>query len=144
MITQTQIKTLKGNCPECNHDRTGFFNEWDRVIKKTSFPELCICKGTGQATIEIEKEWVECDAVDADKIKQNYHTTIRDKHWKHCKCNGKGKISKYKVGEEIEEFVCHHLIPEDAGLEYQHYCEDKIKLEIITETEDKQRLIMVR
>ena len=42
-------------------------------------------------TIEIEKEWVDCVC----------------KHWReedqkrHYGCNGKGKIQKYKVGDEI-------------------------------------------
>ncbi|MEK6881376.1 MAG: hypothetical protein AABY22_17265 [Nanoarchaeota archaeon] len=108
----------KGNtrkCPECKIK--------DRV--------LCICQGTGKATISIPKEWVECPNIPAEL---SYHINCRI-------CNGKGKIPKYKVGDEIEEFICQHLVSEDAGLEYQHYCQDSIKLKIISETEDKWRVV---
>lgn len=128
-LTEQQIEALQGKCPECNHNRIGFFNEWDRTIKKTSFPELCICKGTGQATIEIKKEWVEsCDC----SLYRDDGLHFPSKHF-----YGKGRIQKYNVGDVIEELdsIWNDEEPEKSLVGI-------VKLKIISETEDKWMVVL--
>ena len=125
-INQKQINSLideNGNpkkCPECFGTRKTPARRMD--CRK--------CKGTGQATIEIEKEWVEREVlgVETQEGKFPYRTKI--------------KIQKDNVGDEIIPKLCGN-----RQLSKQGYCMDCSKfhkLKIISETETTQRLIMVR
>ena len=137
-ITQEQLKTLTGEkCPECS-------------IKGLDIHILPCesCNNTGLPTIEIEKEWVECEPC------KETGTQLSNPE-RFCRvCNGKGKIQKYQVGEEIE--VCSNCfmdwrIRNPSGrcdhLYFPEYTLDTakvIKLKIISETETHQKLQMVR
>ena len=56
----------------------------------------------GQATIEIKKEWVECQRCKGDYVlSYTLDEEGRQTDPIFCDCN-KGKISKYEVGDEIE------------------------------------------
>ena len=119
-ITQNQVKALideKGNarkCPECRIK--------DRVI--------CVCQGTGKATIKIEKEWIECDCLCHIKGKIAY-----------CNCAPEfckdGKIPKYKVNEEIK------LPFKIRSIDTGNIIGNKIiKLKIISETENEWKVCL--
>ena len=123
-ITQEQLKTLTGEkCPEC--DGEGNYT-------------CPICEGNLYSTIEIEKEWVECPT----------HSRVPTL-FTHKRCNGKGEIQKYKVGQilflclkcyKINDFALANLSKGTLST----CCEfEVIKLKIISETEDKQRIIVV-
>ena len=96
----------------------------------------------GQATIEIEKEWVECPVCDGSGKGVRYKARSGINMQIACQsCNSKGKIPKYKVGREIYYcLVCNGVVDK------WHYEKsgEKLKLKIISETEDKQRLIMLK
>ena len=85
-------------------------------------------------TLEIEKEWVECyDCI-------YWKTSFRDVSF--CqRCNDKGKIPKYKVGDEIVLIID---VNEVTKYEETTITIEKrtIKLKIISETEDKSRVIL--
>ena len=120
-LTQQQIKTLTGEkCPICEG------------IIELGISHICLsCNNTGLPTIEIKKEMVECVCKDWE-----------EKHRKiHYRCNGKGKISKYKVNKEVNYCRTHNVSFE--GNAYHTKC-DVLKLKIISETEDKQKIQMVK
>ena len=148
-ITQEQLKTLTGEqwkskafrglitankCPEC--EGKGFvLDDSELYTRSSKFPagyykkEICqSCNGTGFPTIEIEKEWVEC----RNKGDGSLHSKL-------CSCNGKGKIQKYKVGDEIETLDC-MLNEEEHGKSMVKI----IKLKIFSEKGDKWIVGMVR
>ena len=80
-LTNQQIETLKGECPECKIQGTALHN----------FP--CeTCNNSGKSAIEIEKELVEKEilGVETQDGKFPYRTKI--------------KIPKYKVGDEINGY----------------------------------------
>ena len=112
MITKNKIEALmdeKGNpkkCPECFGTRKTPARRMD--CRK--------CKGTGQATIEIKKEWVGWSPF-AIKQKETPKHNVGDEIWVDTKCKPYTHLGK---------------------------CEHKIKLKIISETEITQRLMMVR
>ena len=116
-ITQNQIEALKGKCPNCNgHDMTidGY--------------EVCInCKGTGKATIEIEKE-------------KEFETI-----WSAVTINPSGsegayiQIPKYKVGDIIYYCgKCKSIVPICT-----HKKEWVHKLKILSEIEDKWKVCLI-
>ena len=85
-------------------------------------------------TLEIEKEWVGC----CDCI--NWKTSFRDVSF--CQlCEGKGKTQKYQVGDEIVLIID---VNEVTKYEETTITIEKrtIKLKIISETEDKSRVIL--
>lgn len=128
-ITAKEIEALKGKCLRC-------FNTSHNPDDECDCFDICkscgLCSGIGQATIEIDKEWVECPNIITEL---SYHSN--------CKvCKGKGKISKYKVGEEIIPKLCGNRQLSKAG--YCMDCGEFHKLKIISETEDKQRVIEVK
>ena len=141
-ITQKQIKTPTGEkCPEC--EGKGFILDDSELYTRSSkFPagyykkEICqSCNGTGLPTIEIEKEMVECRICSG----QGGWYYGEDGGGDSCQdCNGEGKIPKHKIGEEIE--ICLNNPPCDCS----GGCNNKVKLKILSETEDKQKLQMVR
>ena len=105
-LTKTQIKALKGECPKC-------FGTKKTPARRMDCRE---CKGTGQSSIEIKKEWVECELC------------LRG-------------IPKYKVGEIIDKVVdcdCTNW-KKELGKKHGKY----ISLKIISETEDKWRVTLV-
>ena len=127
MITQTQIEVLKGKCPECEVGKIRISNE-PMDFKKCSF-----CQGTGQATIEIKKEFKyenECD----DGSECNLY----------CEHN---EIQKHKVGDEIHIMYCKEC--GDIDTSHSAYCvrdgrsiHGMYKLKIISETETHWRVIL--
>ena len=163
-ITQEQIKILTGEkCPECK----GYSDYRYLVVK-----DCKSCKGTGLPTIEIEKEWVECKICSGQGGWYIGNEETGEGNGESCQdCDGKGKIPKYKVGEEIwiecgkleaytkeddGEIVCNscgecigHNYPDGS---YCKYCgtvikkEDSFrkKLKIISEQGDKWIIGMVR
>ena len=140
-ITQNQIKALKGKCPECRVK--------DRVI--------CICQCTGQATTEIEKEWVECPKCNGSgEYRERVMGVDSDCVYQCNKCNGNGKIQKYNVGQTLyqrtkgigelellttEEFEL-LLSAWDYKEEQNEIAKDFIKLKIISETENEWRVCL--
>ena len=132
-LTKQQIEALKGKCPECKgdgntniHRQHNKFNEIDECE-----PSVCdcpYCQGTGQAVIEIEKEWVECEYC----LKGIQHTNLEL-----SKCNG--EIPKYKFNEEIYYcLVCN----KELNKYHKRNSGDAIKLKIISETETTHTLVM--
>ena len=143
--TKQQLELLKGKCPECTKELVTYGNK-----PKIYYKDCKSCQGTGKASIWTDKELVESNL--CNNCGHEMHIHPRYKSWMHkpksehsigCKCMNPKPIPKYKVGDEIEIFHCQHPIPENAGLEYQHYCEDIIKLKIISETDDKWQVIEV-
>ena len=131
MITQKQTESLKGKCPIVwNMDE----------IRIAQHPESCECQGTGQASIEIEKEWRECDCYCHTKHspeRKGKHFGMVSGDFDCPDCNGNGKIPKYKVGQEIG--IC-----PKCGLE--NYKDNKcgvkpIILKIISEMETHWKVI---
>ena len=133
-LTQNQIEALKGKCPECSG---GII--YDPEINGE---EPCVfCQETGQATIEIEKEWTRCPNCKGDYV---LSYTLDEEGRKtdpiFCDCN-KGKIQKYKVGEEIMETIevtevsCH----EETDITISRRT---IRLKILSETEDEWRVCL--
>ena len=123
-LTQTQIEALmdeKGNPKKClDCGGTASFKLVNGEYHGSV--EFCqSCQKTGQATIEIEKEWVECPYCQGGML-----VTLPDKKCRYC--NGKGVIPKYKVGDVILTYIAKQMV----------------KFKIISETKDKKRLIMVR
>ena len=113
-LTQNQIKALKEKCPKCEgNDLNDIFDLKNKKLPKLICP---LCKGTGKATIKIEKEYV----------KQGM-TRISSK-----------EISKYKVGDNIH--YCNRC--ETIVLLCSHKQEWIIKLKIISETE-KNWIVML-
>ena len=114
-ITKQQIEALKGKC-----------------YTSIDHSPLCTCKGSGNATITIPKEWVECPECERHERECSHEGCEYE-----CKLNcDKGKIPKYKVGDNIwADTECKP---------YTHLgdCEHKIKLKIISETETTQTLVM--
>ena len=121
MITQNQIEILKGKCPECEgHDMT-----------IDGYPQFCSkYQGTGKATIEIEKEWVECPECERHERECSHEGCEYE-----CKLNCvKGKIPKSQVGEEIYYcLVCNKEVNEYHKEKSES--DEVIKLKIIPETE---------
>ena len=113
-LTQNQIEVLKGKCPKC-----------DGYGAIVPYMECKSCNGLGKATIEIEKEWDEC-------VCKNWREKDRKRHYF---CNGKGKIQKYKVNDEI--CIAHNHISYCEV--YPDLCK---KLKIISETETHWRAMM--
>ena len=132
-LTQNQIETLKGKCPECNGD--GYHFEVINGARVTNNLDCPRCQGTGQATIEIEKEYIDCiGCLGVGYFKT--HNGVVD-----CRgCNGKGKIQKYKVGEEIYYDPYFKVILTKYQFEDLDKIDDLIKLKIISETKDKWRV----
>mgnify|MGYP001563778882 CR=1 FL=1 len=124
-ITQNQIKALideQGNARKClkcqNRQVVAQFNMNRSFKRMITCPD---CQGTGKATISIPKEWVVCNC-----------------GGKGCtECYGKGKRLKYEVGEEI--YYCLNNPPCDC----LGGCNNKIRLKIISETEDKWRVCLI-
>lgn len=83
-----------------------------------------------KAIIEIDKEWVECPKWNASHELPFFDCFV---------CKGKGKISKYKVGDVIQS--SNIIVPNDTKFTFDRI---PIKLKIISETEDKYKVIMVR
>ena len=135
-INQKQINSLideNGNpkkCPECFGTRKTPARRMD--CRK--------CKGTGQATIEIKKEWVECLGCNGKQkipINLSQEGYMLDDELVDCpNCRGKGKIQKYKVEQEIKL--------EKDGNPHNPLNYVLIKLKIISETETMQRVVVVR
>ena len=132
-LTNQQIEALKGKCPACENGR---------FLPNTINSVCLVCQGTGQETINIEKEWVEC--CDCHLYRDD-NSHFPSKHF-----GNKGQIPKYKVGDEIE--VCEDCFcvwiknkntTEKCSLG-SCICHNFIKLKIISETEDKQKIQMVR
>ena len=118
-LTQKQLEALKEECPKC-------FGTKKTPARRMDCRE---CKGTGKATILIEKEWVE------------YQTP-----------QGKINYAKYKVGDEVKE-DCPLLERLPRGEIAHHGSQPNckydcigglIKLKIISETETHQKLQMVK
>ena len=133
-LSNEQIELLKGKCPECEgHDMT-----------IDGYPQFClICQDTGKVTIEIEKDWVECPNINCSVHFKGFPNIAL------CKvCHGKGKIPKYKVGEDIHLMYC----GECGNIDESHtaYCVTHArslhgmhKLKIISETRNKWRVMLV-
>ena len=145
-ITPTELKKLKEKCHEC-------------IIEGTDMRLLpCgTCDNSGKATIEIDKEWVECP--------NTMHNMGLDLKCINCLGRTKtpNKIPKYKIGDDIEiiedEIVTFKLgrienLTEEQRQKVENigdkkegllitefYANKKIKLKIISETEDKWRVI---
>ena len=134
--TKQQPEALKGKCPECRG--VGWLYFPYKGCGEDIKPDCLLCQGTGQATIEIKKEWVECNGCSGTGNKPWSHIIYKDnvKLPTHSKCSGKGRIQKYKVGEEI--WVDTECEP------YTHLgkCEHKVKLKIIGETETEWRVCL--
>ena len=129
--TKQQIEALKGKCPECK----GAGGEVGKPMEEG----MCLlCQGTGNATITIPKEWVECPKC---KNLENGGYYCND-----CYKNT-GKIQKYKVGDEINIAIhssfCSKYIGGIIDLGCKPSCKT-IKLKIISETETTQQLIIKR
>ena len=136
--TKEQPEALKEECLECGG--TLF-----KKIAGISYP-CDVCFHTGKATIEIEKEWVECqDCVHWEPYFRN--TSF-------CQlCSNKGKIQKYKVGYAYEiHLVCGTIVEyfPQLGIKclncnrwIKRIKEQLLEIEIISETETTQKLIMV-
>ena len=153
--TKQQIEALKGKCPKCR----GFSRFTLKGYPRKNGQLKCdLCQGTSRATIEIEKEWVECFYCNGEGKPKQFQLELK------ChKCNGKGKVQKYQVGDEIEikpnctqcskepmKSIQHSASPQiryccmnekciNFGICYKSF-----KLKIISETETMQRLIMMR
>ena len=116
-LTQQQIEALKGKCPACE----------DGNFLPNTINSIClVCNGTGLPTIEIKKEWVECDNLGDGSP-----------HSKLCSCSAR-KIPKYKIGDEI--VICKLCLRIKEIQCKGHTYQSKIKLKIISETEDKWRV----
>ena len=121
-LTNQQIKALIGKkCPECRGFGIKGFGLLDMTKQELKDNKCKSCNGTGLPTIEIEKEWIESP---------NFK-------------NSGLYIPKYKIGDIITQII-------DVN-EVTHYEETTItitkraiKLKIISETEDKQKIQMVR
>ena len=118
-ITQNQIEALideQGNARKClkcqNRQVVAQFNMNRSFKRMITCPD---CQGTGKATIEIEKEWVE------NKIK---FKTINEQDRA-----GVEKITKYKVGDEINAYPRGKVNP--------------LKLKIISETEKEWKVCLI-
>ena len=152
-LTQNQIEALmdeKGNpkkCPECyGNGAIDLLRDFENKKKI----KCLICQGTGQSSIEIEKEWVECTElcdcghrIDRHKLGgcQVVHREGDDDV--DCDCETTfGKIQKYNVGQEIIPELCGNRQLSKTG--FCMDCGEHHKLKIISETEIMQRLIMVR
>ena len=99
----------------------------------------------GQAIIEIEKEWRECDCYCHTKHspeRKGKHFGMVSGDFDCPDCNGNGKIPKYQVGDEIKICGCGISIGNNF---YQCSCDEKdfIKLKIISETETHWRVMTV-
>ena len=123
-LTQNQIKALKEKCPKCEgNDLNDIFDLKNKKLPKLICP---LCKGTGQATITIPKEWVEREVlgVQTQEGKFPYRTKI--------------KIQKYQVNEEIRICSKEFKTIMDCNCEYT----DWIKLKIISETEKEWKVCL--
>ena len=135
ILTQQQIKTLTGEkCPEC----MGI----DEFVRP--YIHCKSCNGTGLPTIEIEKEWVECKICNGQGGWYMGNEETGEGDCQDCQdCKGKGEIPKYKVGDII--YIHKPTGKEVIGLKPTEYYEDEIvKLKIISETKDKQKIQVVR
>ena len=94
---------------------------------------LCTCQGTGKATITIPKEWVECELC----LKGITHTNLEL-----SKCKGKGKIPKYKVGQEIAINLSIGIIVPTEFVKAEEQIWKLIKLKIISETKTHWRVYL--
>ena len=136
-LTKQQIEALKGKCKGC--DNTG---EQLGMVAKTEGGMFCamqtceVCLGNKKATIEIDKEWVECSICDGSG---------------ECDSCANGYIPKYQVGQKL--FLCLkcykiNTIVLASIKRYMEYilstcCEFRVlKLKIISETEDKLRICL--
>lgn len=119
-----QLEELNKKCPACYGATRDIYYGRDCQI----------CECTGKNSIEIEKEWVECNKCKNDKIIQPAP---------HCdNCFGKNKIPKYKVGDEIYYDLFSGII-DPKYYEDIKELDDIFKLKIISETEDKWRVCLV-
>ena len=130
-ITKEQIKTLTGEkCPKCEKG-----DVWDMLDEKNKTYIQCpICEGTGLPTIEIDKECI-CGHLIS---RHNY-----DFSGECSDCSG-GQCEEFKPKYKVEEEIS--ICPK-CGLE--NYKDNKcgvipIKLKIVSEIEDNQKLQMVR
>ena len=130
-LTSQQLEALKGKCPECNGD--GYHFEVINGARVTNNLDCPRCQGTGQATIEIDKEY------------EDGYEHLPPRYRK----------PKYKVGDEI--YIWHSTL-KDVILSKQEYelmlsaldkdekretKEETDILKIISETETKQYVQMV-
>ena len=115
-LTQNQIEVLKGKCPKC-----------DGYGAIVPYMECKSCNGLGKATIEIEKECKCGHSIYNHMVKE-------DCEYDNCDCII--FIPKYKVNDEI--CIAHNHISYCEV--YSDLCK---KLKIISETEDKWRVVMV-
>ena len=117
-LTQNQIEALKGECPKC-------FGTKKTPARRMDCRE---CKGTGQSSIEIKKEWVECELClrEIPKYKVGYIYEI------HSLC---GNIVEYFSQLGTKCLKCNNWIDRNK--------ERLIKIKIISETETKQYVQMV-
>ena len=117
-LTKCKMELSKGDGNTVIHREHNKFNETFECE-----PLVCdcpFCQGTGQATIEIEKEWIECPNCVKGVIKK-YQSPAYGK--KCLLCDGKGKIPKYKVGQIIIPEYCDlHSIR--RRLSRSGYCQD--------------------
>ena len=112
-ITQNKIETLEKKCPVCKGQGGWYYGNEETG---EGGGESCQdCEGSGKATIEIKKEWVE------NKIK---FKTINEQDRA-----GVEKITKYKVGDEINAYPRGKVNP--------------LKLKIISETENKWKVCLI-
>mgnify|MGYP001563461370 CR=1 FL=1 len=119
-ITQKQIGALKGKC-----------------YTSIDHSPFCICKGTEQATIVIKKEWVECPNCKLQPSKDYNEQLLK------CKfCNGKTKIPKYKVGQEIAINQFTGIIVPTKFVKAEEQIWKLIKLKIISETKTHWRVYL--
>lgn len=142
-LTKQQIEALKGKCSCICHtypaQDKGKHVEFSRGRLSGSV-DCPRCVGTGQATIEIEKEWVECLNCKGLGVLERIQGSER----KCIDCKGKGKIPKFKVGDGIDICeICGRLNQKHSRF-YDDHNFKSVKLKIISETEDKWIAIEVR
>ena len=123
-LTQQQIKTLTEE--KCSHCEKGV---WHSELGEGTMGFCGYCDGTGLPTIEIEKEF-------------DYSITHKE-FMKNGKKKKIYKIPKYKVGDNFYETIDVNEITkyEETTITITKRA---IKLKIISETEDKQKIQMVR
>lgn len=134
-LTQEQIKIVTGEkCP----------NQYHNIRNSNDSLPCGLCgiplRYNGLPTIEIEKEWIKCSHMGYWDIRHCYS------------CKGKGKIPKFKVGEEIridcpllvtdtKDVLGHKGLLENCSY---HCYGGTLKLKIISETETHQKLQRVK